>query len=201
MHRQRVERVLSEEIRERFSKAMDAAVAAGEPEPTAMVLGTSDREGNISTRAVLLKSIDERGFVFYTNTLSHKGQQLQILPRAAITFFWKATVNQVHASGSIERVSDAEADAYFASRDRGSQVGAWASRQSKVLESREVLEQRVREFEEKFAGRDVPRPPHWSGYRLLPETVEFWHGREFRLHDRFRYTQQDDAWTVDRLYP
>lgn len=193
--------MFSAEIRQRFNAAIDAATAAGEPEPTAMVLGTSDREGNISTRAVLLKNLDERGFVFYTNTLSHKGQQLQILPRASITFFWKATVCQVHASGSIERVTDAEADAYFASRDRGSQVGAWASRQSKVLESREVLELRVREFEEKFAGEEVPRPPHWSGYRLLPEMVEFWHGREFRLHDRFRYTQRDGAWTLDRLFP
>ena len=193
--------MLSEEIRQRFEAAFEAATAAGEPEPTAMVLGTSDREGNISTRAVLLKALDNRGFVFYTNTLSHKGHQLQDLPRASITFFWKATVCQVHASGSVERVSDAEADAYFASRDRGSQVGAWASRQSRVLESREVLEQRVSEFEEKFEGQDVPRPPHWSGYRLLPEQIEFWHGREYRLHDRFRYTQVDDAWTLDRLYP
>lgn len=193
--------MLSEEIRQRFGAAINAATAAGEPEPTAMILGTSDRDGHISTRAVLLKNLDERGFVFYTNTLSHKGQQLQILPRASITFFWKATVCQVHAAGSIERVTDAEADAYFASRDRGSQVGAWASRQSKVLENREVLEQRVKEFEEKFAGKDVPRPPHWSGYRLLPEKIEFWHGREFRLHDRFCYTQLDGAWTLDRLYP
>lgn len=193
--------MLNEEIRQRFNEAMDAAVAAGEPEPTAMVLGTSDQDGNISTRAVLLKSLDERGFVFYTNTLSIKGQQLAVMPRAAVTFFWKSTVCQVHASGSIERVTDAEADEYFATRDRGSQVGAWASRQSRVLVDRETLEQRVREFEEKFSGREVPRPPHWSGYRLLPEMVEFWHGREFRLHDRFRYTQQDSTWQLDRLYP
>lgn len=193
--------MLSEEIRQRFERVMDAAVAAGEPEPTAMILGTADKEGNISTRAVLLKALDERGFVFYTNTLSNKGMQLQVHPRASVTFFWKATACQVHASGGIERVTDAEADAYFASRDRGSQVGAWASRQSKVLESRAVLEQRVREFEEKFKGREVPRPPHWSGYRLLPEMVEFWHGREFRLHDRFRYTLIDEAWSLERLFP
>lgn len=193
--------MLNEEIRQRFSAAINAATEAGEPEPTAMVLGTADRDGNISTRTVLLKNLDERGFVFYTNTLSNKGQQLQVLPHAAITFLWKTTLCQVHASGSIERVTDAEADAYFASRDRGSQVGAWASRQSKVLESRELLEQRVREFENKFAGRDVPRPPHWSGYRVLPEMVEFWHGRAHRLHDRFRYTCQDGTWHMDRLYP
>lgn len=193
--------MLSEEIRQKFGDAMKAAEAAGEIEPTAMILGTADGEGNLSTRAVLLKALDERGFVFYTNTLSNKGRELQALPHASVTFFWKTTACQVHAAGSIERVSDEEADAYFASRDRGSQVGAWASLQSQVLESRAVLEQRVSEFDDRFAGQDVPRPPHWSGYRLLPEMVEFWHGREHRLHDRFRYTLLDNAWTMDRLYP
>lgn len=193
--------MLSGEIRRRFDEAFEAASAAGEIEPTAMVLGTSDRDGHVSTRTVLLKNLDEHGFVFYTNTLSAKGRQLESLPRASMTFFWKTTACQVHAAGLIERVSDAEADEYFASRDRGSQVGAWASRQSRVLESRSILEERVAEFEEKFAGQDVPRPPHWSGYRLLPEVIEFWHGREHRLHDRFRYTQQDHAWALDRLYP
>lgn len=193
--------MLNEAILQRFSEAINAATEAGEPEPTAMVLGTADREGNISTRTVLLKNLDERGFVFYTNTLSNKGLQLQALARASITFLWKASVCQVHASGPIGRVTDTEADEYFASRDRHSQIGAWASRQSKVLESRELLEQRVKEFEGKFAGRNVPRPPHWSGYRLMPEMVEFWHGREFRLHDRFRYTHLDGAWHLDRLYP
>ncbi len=193
--------MLNEEILKRFKEAMDAAGQAGEPEPTAMVLGTSDRDGNLSTRAVLLKDVDHRGFVFYTNTLSIKGQQLRAVPRAAVTFLWKASQCQVHAAGSIERVTEEEADAYFASRERESQIGAWASRQSEVLESREFLEARVAEFEKKFANRDVPRPPHWSGYRLLPETVEFWHGRQFRLHDRFRYTLLDGAWILQRLYP
>ena len=193
--------MLNEEIRQRFAESMQAAEAAGEIEPTAMILGTSDGEGNISTRAVLLKALDEHGFVFYTNTLSIKGRQLDKAPSASITFFWKTTACQVHASGSIERVTDEEADVYFASRDRGSQVGAWASLQSTVLESRALLEQRVSEFEERFAGQDVPRPPHWSGYRLLPEMVEFWHGREHRLHDRFRYTQLGGAWTMNRLFP
>lgn len=193
--------MLNEEILKRFKEAMDAAGQAGEPEPTAMVLGTSDRDGNLSTRAVLLKDVDHRGFVFYTNTLSIKGQQLRAVPRAAVTFLWKASQCQVHAAGSIERVTEEEADAYFASRERESQIGAWASRQSEVLESREFLEARVAEFEKKFTNRDVPRPPHWSGYRLLPETVEFWHGRQFRLHDRFRYTLLDGAWILQRLYP
>lgn len=193
--------VLSQEILDRFNEALQAAVEAGEPEPTAMVLATVDAEGNVASRAVLLKGLDERGFVFYTNTLSIKGQQLRQHPRASVTFLWKSTLCQVHAAGSVERVSEAEADAYFASRDRDSQVGAWASRQSEALESRDVLEQRVGEFNRKFAGKKVPRPPHWSGYRLLPEIVEFWHGRQFRLHDRFRYTREDGSWSLQRLYP
>jgi len=193
--------MLSKEILQRFNEAFAAARDAGELEPTAMVLATSDGDGNLSTRAVLLKAADERGLVFYTNTLSIKGRQLREVPRASVTFLWKASQCQVHAAGAIERVSDEEANAYFASRDRSSQIGAWASRQSEVLESRELLERRVNEFEQNFAHRDVPRPPHWSGYRLLPETMEFWHGRRFRLHDRFRYTLQDGDWVLQRLYP
>ena len=193
--------MLNDEILQRFKQSMDAAVAAGEPEPTAMVLATVDGEQNLSTRTVLLKGLDERGFVFYTNTLSIKGRQLGAVPHAAITFLWKSTQSQVHASGAVERVSEAEADAYFASRDRASQVGAWASRQSQPLESREVLEGRVAEFEKRFEGRDVSRPPHWSGYRIKPEMVEFWQGQAARLHDRFRYELQDGAWQLQRLYP
>ena len=193
--------MLSSEIVQRFKVALNAAGAAGEPEPTAMVLATIDRQGELSTRTVLLKGMDKRGFVFYTNTLSIKGRQLQDVPRAALTFLWKSTLYQVHASGVVESVSEAEADTYFASRDRTSQIGAWASQQSEVLDSREILEQSVKEFEEKFVDAEVPRPPHWSGYRLLPESVEFWHGREFRLHDRFRYTRHDGTWSLKRLYP
>jgi pyridoxamine 5'-phosphate oxidase len=193
--------MLNDEILQRFRSAFAAAETAGEAEPTAMVLATSDRDGNISTRTVLLKGVTEHGFSFYTNTLSIKGRQLRVLPRAAITFLWKSTLSQVHAAGGVERVSSDEADAYFATRARESQIGAWASRQSEVLESREVLEDRVKAHEAKFSGRDVPRPPHWSGYRLVPEMVEFWQGREARLHDRFRYTLQDDAWVLQQLYP
>jgi len=193
--------MLSEEILERFREAMDSAVEASEPEPSTMVLATADNEGNLSSRAVLLKGLDERGFVFYTNTLSIKGRQLREHPRASITFLWKSILCQVQAAGSVERVSESEADAYFASRERDSQIGAWASRQSEALDSREVLEQRVKDQTRKFKGREVPRPPHWSGYRLVPEMVEFWHGRRFRLHDRFRYTFEDGAWNLQRLYP
>ncbi|MDX1554736.1 MAG: pyridoxamine 5'-phosphate oxidase [Xanthomonadales bacterium] len=193
--------MLNTEILSRFNEAFDAAKGAGEPEPTAMVLATSDGDGNLSTRTVLLKGVDESGFVFYTNTLSIKGQQLRALPRASLTFLWKTTQCQVHASGSVTRVTEAEADAYFASRERESQIGAWASRQSEILESRQLLENRVAEFERKFEGRKVPRPPHWSGYRVVPEMVEFWHGRRFRLHDRFRYTLQDGAWVLNQLFP
>lgn len=193
--------MLSEDILRRFDEAIKAAGKAGEPEPTGMVLATCDGDGNLSTRTVLLKGVDKRGFVFYTNTLSIKGRQLRQFPRAAVTFLWKAAFCQVHAAGAIERVTEAEANAYFASRERESQIGAWASRQSEVLESRAVLEARVKSFEEKFSGGDVPRPPHWTGYRLVPEYVEFWHGRDHRLHDRFRYTRENGDWILQRLYP
>lgn len=193
--------MLNEEILQRFTSTFDAAVAAGESEPTAMVLATVDGDENLATRTVLLKGVDERGFTFYTNTLSIKGRHLGRVPRASATFLWKSAQSQVHVSGPVERVSEAEADAYFASRDRGSQIGAWASRQSQPLESRELLEQRVAEFEARFEGKEVARPPHWSGYRIVPEMVEFWHGQAARLHDRFRYELQDGAWLMQRLYP
>lgn len=192
---------LSKEILDRFNEALEAARQAGEPEPTAMILATADARGGLSTRAVLLKAIDQRGLVFYTNTLSLKGRQLRENPRASVTFLWKSTLCQVHAAGTASLVADDEADAYFATRDRASQLGAWASLQSQLLESRALLERRVREFERKFEGREVPRPPHWSGYRLAPEVVEFWHGRRFRLHDRFCYRVSADEWILERLYP
>jgi len=185
---------------------MDTARAAGELEPTAMVLSTSDGQGAVTSRTVLLKALDARGFVFYTNTLSFKGRQLNTSPRAAATFLWKTIQCQVQLAGAVSPVSNAEADEYFSTRDRGSQVGAWASLQSQPLESREVLERRVHEVEEKYQGRDVPRPPHWSGFRIEPEMVEFWHGQPFRLHDRFRYTRSEKAgsnnpWMLQRLFP
>ena len=192
---------LSQEIIDRFNKAMHAARLAGEPEPTAMVLASSDGHGLVTSRTVLLKSLDENGFVFFTNTLSSKGKQFEASPGAAATFLWKSIENQVQLVGRVRRVSEAEADAYFSTRDRGSQIGAWASLQSQVLDSRETLEQRVREYEEKFAGQEVARPRYWSGYRLQPDTVEFWQGRAFRLHDRVRYRVADGHWQTQRLYP
>jgi len=192
---------LSDTIIQRFNRAFHEARVAGEVEPTAMVLASSDSAGRLSTRTVLLKALDADGFVFFTNLESNKGRQLLAHPRAAATFFWKSTYCQVQLQADIEQVSDEEADAYFVTRDRGSQIGAWASLQSRPLESRDLLLQRVAEFEQEYAGADVPRPSYWSGFRLKPDVVEFWHGREFRLHDRFRYVQLDDEWRELRLYP
>lgn len=197
---------VSQEILDRFTAAMDSARAAGELEPTAMVLATSDGHGLVTSRTVLLKSLDTRGFVFYTNKRSRKGQQLNASPRAAATFLWKTIQCQVQLAGSVAQVSDAEADQYFSTRDRGSQIGAWASLQSQPLDSRETLEKKVRELEASYQDRTVPRPPHWSGFRIHPEMVEFWHGQTFRLHDRFRYTRAESgraesAWVLERLYP
>ena len=166
-----------------------------------MVLATSDGAGLVTSRTVLLKAMDENGFVFFTNTHSMKARQMDVSPRASATFLWKASGCQVQLVGSVARVDDEAADAYFSTRDRGSQIGAWASDQSAPLESREALLAQVKHFEAKFDGREVPRPPHWTGYVLRPDTVEFWTQREFRLHDRFLYRVRDGAWTKQRLNP
>lgn len=192
---------LSEEIISEFNKAFKKARVAGEPEPTAMVLATSDGHGLVTSRTVLLKALDEDGFVFFTNAKSTKGQQISTCPRASATFLWKASGVQVQLVGSVFRVSDEAADAYFGTRDRGSQIGAWASHQSEPLDSRESLIQRVKELEQKYDGVEVPRPPHWTGFVLSPETVEFWTQREFRLHDRFLYTEKNGNWSKQRLNP
>jgi pyridoxamine 5'-phosphate oxidase len=192
---------LTQEILDRFNKSLHAARVAGELEPTALVLATSDGEGLVTSRTVLLKALDKDGFVFFTNTQSIKGQQLKICPRAAATFLWKTVETQVHLVGQAHQVTDEEADAYFSTRDRGSQVGAWASLQSRPLDSRETLEQRAKNYDLKFQDKNIPRPGYWSGFRLQPETVEFWHGRRFRLHDRFRYIQENGQWAEQRLFP
>jgi pyridoxamine 5'-phosphate oxidase len=192
---------LSREIIEEFNRAFKKARVAGEPEPTAMVLATSDGEGLVTSRTVLLKALDEDGFVFFTNTRSLKGRQLAVCPRASATFLWKASGCQVQLVGSVRLVSDEAADAYFSTRDRSSQIGAWASDQSAPLDSRETLLHRARELEREFDGREVPRPPHWTGYVLEPEQVEFWWQREFRLHDRFLYRLEEGIWTRQRLNP
>lgn len=192
---------LSSEIIEEFNRAFKKARVAGEQEPTAMVLATSDGKGLVTSRTVLLKALDENGFVFFTNTHSTKARQMAQSPRAAATFLWKASGCQVQLVGTVSRVSDEAADAYFSTRDRMSQIGAWASDQSAPLDSRETLMGRVHELEEKFSGSEVPRPPYWTGYVLSPERVEFWWQREFRLHDRFLYRLEDGGWTRQRLNP
>lgn len=171
------------------------------PEPSAMSLATVGADGSPSLRIVLLKDVDERGFVFYTNVESRKGRDLRALPRAAICFYWSALDLQIRAEGAVAAVSDSEADQYFATRPRGSQIGAWASRQSAVLDPPEELPDRFARYEREFDGRDVPRPPFWSGFRIQPETIEFWRNRANRLHDRTRYTRDGGGWKVETLYP
>lgn len=171
------------------------------PEPNAMTLATVSADGRPSARVVLLKGFDERGFVFYTNLESRKGRDLIANPYAALCFHWMSLEQQVRVEGRIEKVSDAEADAYFATRPRGAQIGAWASKQSRTLATREELEARVKAVEEKFAGREVPRPPFWSGFRVIPERLEFWQSRQSRLHDRTVYSKQGNKWIIEKLYP
>jgi pyridoxamine 5'-phosphate oxidase len=183
-----------------FRSWLDAADAAGIALPNAMALATADTSGRPSVRHVLLRGIDS-GFVFYTNFESRKGRQLQENPRAALVLFWRELDRQMSATGDVAAISDDEADAYFATRPHDAQVGAWASRQSAVLSERDELESGIERIEARFAGGDVPRPPFWGGFRLVPDAVEFWQGREHRLHDRFRYTKDAEGWRLDRLYP
>lgn len=171
------------------------------PEPTAMTLATVGREGQPSARLVLLKSVDERGFVFYTNLRSRKGRELAVNPRAALTFHWQPLEVQVRIEGIAEQVDDAEADQYFATRARGSQIGAWASDQSEELAQAGDLDARFADAERRFAGRDIPRPPHWSGYRVIPERVEFWRNRPSRLHERRLFEREGAGWRETLLYP
>ena len=172
-----------------FDALFAEAAAAGEPDPTAMTLATAAPDGRPSARTVLLKAHDARGFVFYTHLDGRKGQELQRNPQAALVFHWPRVRNgvQVRVEGAVELVDDGEADAYFASRPRGSQIGAWASRQSETLESREAFEQRIAQLEREFDGGDVPRPPRWGGLRVRPDRIEFWYGGLFRLHERWLY--------------
>ncbi|MGI8496643.1 MAG: pyridoxamine 5'-phosphate oxidase [Gemmatimonadaceae bacterium] len=171
------------------------------PEPTAMALATTDRDGRPGVRMVLLKDADTRGFVFYTNTESRKGRELLANPHAALCFHWQPLELQIRIEGDAVRVSDAEADEYFATRPRVSQLGAWASAQSRAMAQDEDLEERLHDMERRFEGAPVPRPAYWSGYRVSPVLFEFWRNRPFRLHDRQLFERTGDGWRVSRLYP
>jgi pyridoxamine 5'-phosphate oxidase len=184
-----------------FEKWFQEAEAAKITEPNAMTLATSTRDGRPSARTVLLKNIDGRGFVFFSNYESRKGRELHENPHATIVFPWLALERQVIVEGTIAKVPREVSEAYFHSRPRASQLAAWVSQQSAIISGRSVLEDSMKMLEEKYAGREVPLPPHWGGWRLSPETVEFWQGRRSRLHDRLRYRREKDGWLIERLAP
>lgn len=186
---------------EKFQEWFKAAQESEINDPNAMNLATVDAAGRPSSRMVLLKDVDERGFVFYTNLESRKGRELAGNPHVALNFHWKSLRKQVRVEGAAEPVTGDEADAYFQSRARGSRIGAWASQQSRPMEGMFILERRVAEFTAKFGIGEVPRPPHWSGFRVLPDAVEFWSDGKFRLHERIHYTRTADGWTTERLFP
>ena len=190
---------------EKFNEWLDEARQSEVSEPTAVALATATLDGIPSVRMVLLKAVDVAGFVFYTNTESRKGEDLQTNPKAALCFHWKSLSRQVRVEGDVAAVSEEEADAYFASRARDSRIGAWASQQSRPLSGRWDLEKSVAKHAAKFAIGEIPRPPYWSGYRIKPVRIEFWQEKPFRLHERLVYSQNEDsdhpAWTTEYLYP
>ncbi len=187
---------------QQFLRWYHEAEQAGLRYPNAMAVATASADGRPSVRMVLLRQVDERGFVFYTNLESRKGREIAENPRAALLFYWEPLERQVRVEGSVELVSAEEADDYFASRPYGSQISAWASRQSQPIASREELERRHEEYAHRFPEGAVPRPPYWSGYRVVPDAYEFWQGRPDRLHDRFRYERRaDGGWVIVRLQP
>jgi len=195
--------MLTPDIIDTFNDLLDQARAADDPEPTAMTLATSDGHGRVSARIVLLKGVDERGFRFFTNYESAKGRQLAAHPQVALCFHWKTLRDavQVRVEGRSERLSGEESDAYFATRARMSQIGAWASLQSRTLPDRATFDERVARYERQFEGGDVPRPPHWGGVLVVPDRVEFWYGAKYRLHERVCREWHDGQWQSRLLYP
>jgi pyridoxamine 5'-phosphate oxidase len=188
----------------RFVELLNQAIDAALPEPTAAAVATADAAGRPSVRMLLLKGVDARGFTFFTNLGSRKAREMEENPNVALCFHWQPLEAQVRVEGPVERVSDEEADEYFTSRPRASRIGAWASLQSRPLSDRDELEARIREVEARFEGEVIPRPPFWSGFRVVPRRIEFWSGRVARLHDREVYTLDPEAeggWRIERLYP
>lgn len=195
------ERSVAADAIEQFTIWWNEAINSNIHEVNAMTLATATKEGIPSARTVLLKDYDEQGFVFFTNYNSSKGNEIELNPYAALVFFWKELERQLRIQGSVEKTSSEESDAYFNSRPEGSRIGAWASPQSAVIENRKILEEKVELYNTEFNG-EIPRPPHWGGYRVMPAVIEFWQGRPSRLHDRIRYTKQPTgAWKIERLAP
>lgn len=184
-----------------FTEWFDIAVDKIEHDPNAMILGTVGEDGQPSTRTILLKGFDEEGFIFYTNYESRKGKHLNENRKASLTFYWPDLMRQIHIEGSVSKVSNELSDSYFRTRPDGSKLSAWVSQQSSVVESRDVLENRLKSLEKKYSGSEIPRPPYWGGYRVVPHRVEFWQGRLNRLHDRICYQLDGEKWIIERLSP
>jgi pyridoxamine 5'-phosphate oxidase len=184
-----------------FGKWWEEAMKSEIDEVNAMTLATADKNNIPSARIVLLKGYDKNGFIFFTNYQSHKGEQLLQNPNACLVFFWKELERQIRITGTVEKISGQESDAYFSSRPAGSRIGAWASPQSSVIANRIVIEEKLKDFEQQFGDNNIPRPPHWGGYIVKPVQIEFWQGRPNRLHDRMQYTLQEGSWVIERLAP